>query len=388
MRMDSAETGNDASIAAAIAPDSLAKPATERLKSLDVMRGFAVVSMIVVNAMAYSSQTYGLDAFGFLSHSPWAGFTFADFVFPAFLFMVGVSISASVRRTNQIDRGLFARVSARTLRLVVLGIVIANIPWTTPIGDWRWLGVLQRIGLCYFVAALLFATTGWRVRAFIAMMVLLLYWPLAAMPLPGAGAANLWIAGANFVSWTDRTLLGVHIYLRGPHGYDPEGLLGTLPAIAQCLLGTMAGEWLLSHRQSSPAVGKLAIAGAVVACLGLAWSPLFPIVKNIWTSSFVLLSTGLAVILLAGLVWLLDQRHKNVWGVRFFEAFGANAILAYALQSFAQFIPGDEGMQSLSAAGTRSGYSIAMALLPVVLFIAILWLPLELMRRKRWIVKI
>jgi len=373
------------SAAVAVAPAAMI---TVRLKSLDVLRGLVVVGMIVVNAMTYSSQTYGLAAFGFLMHSRWAGFTFADFVFPAFIFMAGVSVAASLHKTKATGVAPLSRISARTLRLLVLGFFIANIPWAIPVGDWRWLGVLQRIGLCYFAAAFLFALTSWRTRAWIAAIVLLLYWPLATLPMPDGGAVDLWKPGANFVSWVDRTVMGTHAFAMGAAGYDPEGLLSTLPAIAQCLLGTLVGEWLLAHRHSDAAMGQLAVAGAIAVCLGLVWSPFFPIVKNIWTSSYVLLSTGLATILLAAFVRLLDQKRASLWGLTFFEAFGINAIVAYVLHELAQFIPGSDGMHSLSVAGSNSGLSVATALFPIAVFIAVLWLPLEIMRRKRWIVKI
>jgi predicted acyltransferase len=302
--------------------------------------------------------------------------------------MAGVSIAASLHNAKVAGAPPISRIGARTLRLLVLGFFIANIPWTIPVADWRWLGVLQRIGFCYFAAAILFVLAEWRMRTWIATIVLLLYWPLAALPMPDGGVVDLWKPGANFISWVDRTVMGTHVFATGAAGYDPEGLLSTLPAIAQCLLGTLVGEWLLERRQSDVAMGQLAIAGALAACFGLVWSPFFPIVKNIWTSSYVLLSTGLAAILLAALVWLLDQRRASLWGLSFFEAFGVNAILAYVLHELAQLIPSGDGMHSLSVAGSNPGLSVATALFPIAVFVAILWLPLEIMRRKRWILKI
>ena len=385
---EGAESASIAPMVAAVPATAAASTVTVRMRSLDVLRGLVVVGMIIVNAMSYSSQTYGFAAFGFFMHSRWAGFTFADFVFPAFIVMAGVSIAASMQNAKAVNATPLFRISARTLRLLVLGLFIANIPWAVPLGDWRWLGVLQRIGLCYFAAAILFATTGWRTRAWIVAIVLLLYWPLVTLPTPDGAAVNLWKPGANIVSWVDRTVMGSHAFSTGAAGYDPEGLLSTLPAIAQCLLGTLIGEWLLSRRHSHAAMGQLALAGAVAVCFGLAWSPFFPIVKNIWTSSYVLLSAGLVAILLAGSVWLLDQKRASPWGVSFFEAFGVNAILAYVLHELAQFIPGGDGMHSLSVAGSNLGLSVAMTFFPIVVFLAILWLPLEFMRRNRWIVKI
>ena len=144
----------------AVAAVPVSEAATLRLRSLDVLRGLVVVGMIIVNAMSYSSQNYGLHAFAFLMHAPWAGFTFADFVFPAFIIMAGVSIAASMQGTKAADALLISRISSRTLRLLVLGFFIANIPWAMSQSDWRWLGVLQRIGICYFAGAILFVSVG------------------------------------------------------------------------------------------------------------------------------------------------------------------------------------------------------------------------------------
>lgn len=372
----------------ALAPASVGAAAPVRLKSLDVMRGLVVVGMIVVNAMASSNRDYGFESFPALMHSTWAGFTFADFVFPAFVFMVGVSIAVSSRHAQRFDGPFAARVSARSGRLLILGFLLANIPWAMGEGNWHVMGVLQRIGLCYFAAALLFAYTSWRARAWIAAGILLLYWPLAAIPTPDGRMVDLLQPGANLISWFDRTVMGPHVSASGPAGYDAQGLLSTLPAIAQGLLGTLAGEWFLGRGRSRDGLWKLAAAGGTAAVLGFAWSPFFPIVKNIWSSSFVLVSSGLAALLLAACAWLLDRRRADIWGMSFFEAFGVNAILAYVVHELAQFIPASESMHTLSAEGANSGLPELMAFFPIAVFLAILWIPLEYMRRKRWIVKI
>ncbi|MGH6878415.1 MAG: acyltransferase family protein [Rhizomicrobium sp.] len=227
----------------------------ERLISLDVMRGFAVLGMIVVNTLAFSNDAYGYrPAFVFLAHSPWAGFTFADFVFPAFIFMAGFSVAVSLQRNPRLDWHLFRRISTRSAELLVIGILLTNIGWFGQMhhGAWRPMGVLQRIGICYFATALLFVTCGPRARLIVAGVVLLLYWPLTLIPVSHQ-ASELLVPGANFISWVDRTVLGTHLFATGSHGFDPEGLLSTLPAIAQCLLGALAGEWLLKNRDMASA---------------------------------------------------------------------------------------------------------------------------------------
>jgi predicted acyltransferase len=374
----------------AVAARPVAKIVRERLVSLDAMRGFAVLGMIVVNTLASSRDTYGFSpSLSFLAHSRWAGFTFADFVFPAFIFMAGFSVAVSMQRSCRLDATLFRRIAIRSFILFALGFLLTNIDWLRhpEHGDWRLMGVLQRIGLCYFATALLFVTRKPRALLAVATLVLLFYWPLALVPVPNQ-PTDLLVPGANFISWLDRTLLGPHAFLTGAHGYDPEGLLATLPAMAQCLIGAIAGEWLLRNRDNASAPLHLALAGAVCTALGLLWSPFFPIVKNIWTSSYVLFSAGLTLWLLSFAYWALDRKKFRSPSLTFLEAFGLNALLAYMLQELAQLIPAADEMHALDAASHRTEASFLVANLPVLIFILMLWVPLEFLRRRRWIVKI
>ncbi len=374
----------------AVAARPAAGVARERLVSLDAMRGFAVLGMIVVNTLASSRDAYGFSpSFAFFAHSRWAGFTFADFVFPAFIFMAGFSVAVSMQQSRRLDGLLFRRLATRTFVLFALGFLLTNIDWLShpEQGDWRLMGVLQRIGLCYFATALLFVTMGPRARLIVAALVLLLYWPLSLVPVPHQ-TTDFLIPGANFVSWLDRTLLGPHAFLTGPHGYDPEGLLSTLPAMAQCLIGALAGEWFLKNRDRKSTPQRLAVAGAVCTAAGLLWSPFFPLVKNMWTSSYVLFSTGLVLLLFVLAYWALDRKRFRLPAVTFLEAFGLNALLAYALQELAQLLPAGNEMHALGAASQRTEASFLVADLPVLIFILMLWVPLEFLRRRRWIVKI
>jgi predicted acyltransferase len=364
--------------------------ARERMLSLDVMRGFVVVGMIVVNTIAFSNVSYGYHpASQLLSHSLWAGFTFADFVFPAFIFMAGFAIAISLRRATP-EWQTIRRIGARSFALLALGFLLANVTLFDQVGDWRCLGVLQRIGLCYFATALLFLAYQPRARVLLTICLLTIYWPLTLLPLPHE-PTNLLLPGANFISWVDRTVLGRHALVAGPQGYDPEGLLSTLPAIAQCLFGASIGEWFLKNRVRDDALPKIALAGAACLLLGLCWSPFFPIVKNIWTSSFVLVSSGLVMIMFCAFYWVMDERKVRLRGAPFLEAFGVNALLAYILQELAQLLPAAGALGDMHAIGIASLNTQIPGLvgnLPVVAFILILWAPLELMRRRRWILKI
>ena len=183
-------------------------------------------------------------------------------------------------------------------------------------------------------------------------------------------------------------VLGSHALVTGRSGYDPEGLLSTLPAIAQCLLGALAGDWLLNNRAVERAPWKLAAAGAVALAVGLAWSPFFPIIKNIWSSSYVLFSTGLVMLLLALSWWAIDRKRLSFWGVTFLEAFGVNALLAYVIQETAQLLPAGREMHAIGAASMKMEAPVLMTNLPIVAFLVMLWVPLEFMRRRRWIVRL
>lgn len=365
----------------------------ERLVSLDVMRGLTVVGMIVVNTAAYLKSLGGYGTYPFLLHSPWAGFTAADAVFPAFIFMVGMSIPLAMKRESGkavLDAGAARRIGWRTLRLVGLGLLISNLyfladPAANPL---RPMGVLQRIGVCYGAAALLYLAGGWRTRAILTAVILLAYWPLSLAPSPDGVATDLHRAGADFVSWFDRAVLGLHAFAKGPHGFDPEGLLSTLPAIAQCLLGGLAGEWLLRQPRNARVAGSLVLAGLAVGLAGLAWSLTYPPVKAIWTSSYVLISSGLCLIVFAACYWLWDVRGAPRWTGLFFVAFGVNAIFAYVLHELASI--------ALAGQWMRVPYGLALpwlgpepaALVSVAIFVAMIWAPVDYLRRRNWIIKV
>jgi predicted acyltransferase len=224
-------------------------------------------------------------------------------------------------------------------------------------------------------------------RLGLAIGILLLYWPLCLLPQPDGHATDLYTAGANFVSWFDRAVLGAHAYVKGPLGYDPEGILSTLPAVAQCLLGTLAGEWVLrAPRESVPRA--FALAGVALAAVGLLWSPFFPLIKSIWTSSYVLLSTGLALLVWAGCFWLLDLKRTKPWGIAFVLAFGMNAIFAYVLHELASLMLAGDGIRWFDRIASLALPPKAAALVPVLVFLLIVWLPVGYLYRRHWIIRI
>ncbi len=311
-----------------------AESSSNRLVSLDLMRGLIVAAMIVVNF------SLGEDGFGQFSvyptlvHAEWIGFTFADFVFPAFLFMVGMSISLTTRSSASLDSSSIRRICMRTVRLFILGFLLSNFLYQWIHGwafDGRFviMGVLQRIGLCYAVAAILSRTLSARTLGVVAGAILILYWPLTLIPTPDHRYVDLAVPGMNFVAWVDRTLLGRHVWVAGPSGYDTAGLLSTLPSIAQSLLGVVAGRIFSKDARTTKGLARYFVVGVILSIAGLIWGLYFPIIKSLWTSSFVLLSTGLSIMLLAICQALFSADNAVA---RFFVVFGRNAILAYALQ--------------------------------------------------------
>lgn len=352
---------------------------TRRLPSLDLLRGLTVLGMIVVNATAGVAHRDG-PVFAPLLHSDWAGFTIADAVFPAFIVMLGVSITLSSTRRSTLP------ILARAGRLILLGLLLSNIFWLYDMSEYhpRLPGVLQRIGIVYGATALLYRAAGWRARAIVAVAILLLYWPLCLLPSPDGVPTDLWVPGHGFVSWVDRALLGPLRFVRGPEGYDPEGLLGTFPTIAEALIGTLAGDWLRRGLPPRTTWRAMLIAALAMIVVGLGWGVVFPIVKNLWTSSFVLLSAGIALLALAGFHALFDGRGESGKRGGLLGSFGRNAIAAYALHELTAFLLTSDAMQlPFRALAPLTGTRVA-ALAPVLIFTALVWWPIAAMDRRGW----
>ena len=359
-----------------------AKP--QRLVSLDLLRGLAVIGMIIVNSMA-GQQGQG-PVYPTLLHAHWNGLHAADVVFPAFLFMVGVSIPLSLRRREEAD---YSHILWRSLRLILLGFILSNMFWFSQFGSgtWRALGVLQRIGIVYGACALMFLTLAPRTRMIVAGAILVLYWPLTLIPTLDGVPTDLWVRGRNFVGSVDRVVLGPHVYVPGPEGYDPEGILGTLPAIAQGLIGMAVGEYLLRRQDLKP----LWIAGAAMLVAGIAWGFVFPVVKDIWSSTFVLVTSGISLLVLAALSLLFDG--KPVSSARSVAEtivlpFGMNAIAGYTLHEVTWALLGWDLVQLPYVQLRPSVGPELAAFAPVLLYLAFIWLAMFYLWRKRWLIRI
>lgn len=301
-----------------------------RLISLDVFRGLTVAAMILVNNPGSWAHIYPP-----LEHSEWNGCTPTDLIFPFFVYIVGVSLVYALDGVKQ--RGgptgaVLLRVTRRAAVLFGLGLLLSLYPKFN-FADVRIMGVLQRLGLVFLGCSIIFLKTSWRTQLGLLAAILIGYAVLMQLvPVPGFGPANL-EPTTNLGAWLDRLLFGEAHLWKTSRTWDPEGLLGTLPALGTGLLGVLTAQWL---RRPGPApaakVAWLFVAAGAVSILGLIWAPWFPINKALWSSSYVLYTGGLAMTGLAALYWICDvQAYRAGTGPAL--AYGANAILVYCLSA-------------------------------------------------------
>jgi predicted acyltransferase len=300
-----------------------------RLVSLDVFRGATIAAMVLVNNPGNSS------AYWPLTHAKWNGWTPTDLIFPFFLFIVGVSLVLSFRsrlRRGDSTRSLVWHTVKRSLTIFALGLLLNGLP-PFHLATWRIPGVLQRIALAYFAAAMITLYCKTCARMLWIASLLVGYWLLMRyVPVPGFGVPGRDIPflhpNANLAAYLDRKLMMGHLY---EQTRDPEGVLSTLPAIATTLCGGLTGEWLGSNRRKTQKMLGMLALGAAGLIAGEVWSFWFPINKNLWTSSYVLFTTGCALLCLAICYWITDIRQYRGWLTKPFIIFGTNAIAAYVL---------------------------------------------------------
>ncbi len=318
----------------------------KRLLSLDVFRGITMASMILVN------DPGGDHSYAPLEHSKWNGCTPTDLIFPFFLFMVGISIVYAMESRKEVSTDhnkLILHALKRTAILLLITYVIRfyfmvdlrHIRISEVLAHMRIPGVLTRIAVVYFICAVLYIKTSQKTRDWLFVIFLVGYYIIMTfIPVPGVGYANL-EPTTNLGAWLDRTIFTTNHLWAESKTWDPEGLLGTIPAVATGLFGIRLGTWIKrKDHEDSVKVTWMFVYGVIAVILALIWDLFFPINKALWTSSFVLYTGGLATIGLALSYWLIDVRgHKKFTSI--FVAFGANAITAYIL---ADFIPHYMGM--------------------------------------------
>lgn len=330
-------------------------PRRERLLSLDVFRGLTVAGMLLVNDPGTWSAIYPP-----LEHATWNGWTPTDLVFPFFLFIVGITthLSLSSRRARGDDeRAIRNQILRRGALIFLIGFLMNGFPyfaWGAIPGipdptfgqrvvhrllDWRIMGVLQRIGLAYIIAALLTQRASVKRIVITAATLLIGYFVvMTAFPVPPTGLPGLLVLDTPsntmaaywdrfFLNWS-RFGLGNHIWISS-RNWDPEGILSTIPAAVTGMLGVLAGRWIASPRSLAERLNGLFAAGALVMMAGMAWNWVFPINKSIWTSSYVLFCGGMAAIGIATTMWIVDVHQRKGW-TKFFVVYGTNPLIAFA----------------------------------------------------------
>ncbi len=316
------------------------QPPTKRLRSVDTLRGFDMCWILglggVVKGVFSALPEGDLRAWleSQLKHVPWDGFHFYDLIFPLFLFLSGVSMAFSLPlRTEREGRaGALRHVIWRGVVLFLLG-VFFNGGLKDGLESVRWMGVLQRIGLASACAGVLSLFLPARRLVFVCLALLIGYAALFPLASAVGGEGGLYEEGKNVVNWFDSRWLPGRKH-DGSH--DPEGLLSTVPAVATALLGVLCGGVLRGAGPSVRTSGRLVGVGLVLIAGGWAWSPFFPVIKKLWTSSFVLVAGGWSMVLLGGFSWLTDVREWVAW-TRPFVWVGSNSIALYLLSGLGVF---------------------------------------------------
>ena len=312
-----------------------------RLLSLDVARGITIAFMIMVN------NNGGTGSWGFMNHAAWNGLTATDLVFPTFVFVMGISVVFAIEA--RLARGIARRelirhALQRAAILVLLGIVVNSFP-RFELEHIRFYGVLQRIAVCYLAVSLLYLATPRAGPIAAALLIALVgYWVLVRwVPVPGAGVPGRDVpfmdVRQNLVSWLDRQLFPYHLYREPPdHNVrDPEGLLSDIPALGTALMGMLTGLWIRTRRSIPAKVRGLAAAAVSSLTVGYLWAFWFPLNKNLWTSSYVLVAGGYSLALLTLTFWAVEQRGWRTGWTWVWLVFGSNAIAAYM---FSELLPG------------------------------------------------
>lgn len=381
--------------------------ANSRLISLDVFRGMTIAGMVLVNNPGTWSHIYDP-----LEHASWHGLTPTDWIFPFFLFIVGVAIPIALgkRLAEGITQKVYTKIVSRSAMIFALGLSMSVIPFfqfaATNAPDWLkmliWMamtggllflllrnfkaagiliglsiagviglnlagynvvpynfgtmripGVLQRIAVCYLVVSFIFLHTNWKQQIYIAIGILLGYWAVMTLvPVPGCDVTTIDDKACNLAAWLDRSILTEDHIWRSAKVFDPEGILSTLPAIATTIAGVLTGTWLTkrpsasvlsesggtAHDDNLNKVSGLFFFGTVLLGAGYVWNSYFPFNKALWTSSYVLVTAGLALLTLGACFWLIDIKGYKAWA-KPFVIFGMNALPLFVFSGiFARMI--------------------------------------------------
>lgn len=316
----------------------LATPASgspSRLLFIDALRGFDMFWITGGDDICRALAVWlGWTWLGHhMEHRPWEGFVFYDLIFPLFVFIVGIVLPMSLKKYEGRPSAAYPRILRRFVLLLLLGWIHGGL-LQLDFAQMRWPGVLQRIAISYLFTAIAVQHLKARGQAILTATLLLGYWALLAfVPAPGFHAYDLSPEG-NLVGYVDRLVIPGK-FCCYPFG-DNEGLLSNIPAIATCLFGALTGWWLTQPRPAMRKFQGLVLAGVASLAIGLAWAPLFPIIKNLWTSSYVMIAAGWSLLLVAAFYFVIDISGATRWAFPF-VVIGVNALTIYVLQEFVNF---------------------------------------------------
>lgn len=314
--------------------DSQAKVLSNRYLALDVLRGMTIAFMIIVNTPGSWRDLYAP-----LAHADWHGFTPTDLVFPTFLFVVGNAMSFAMKRLQEIPKALFYRkVFKRTFLIFLIGWLLNAFPFFDyneagemvfiDLKEVRLVGVLQRIALCYFFAALILYWGGEKLGWIFSAVALLAYWPIMYF---FGDAGDPYSLTGNAAIKLDRILIGEsRMYMGEGIPFDPEGILSTLTSIVNVIAGYLAGKMIQRKGNITSTVQTLFIAGIALIAVSYLLDLAFPINKKIWTSPYVTLTVGWDLLILGGLIFFVEIKKLTAW-TYFFQAFGRNPLILYVL---------------------------------------------------------
>lgn len=367
----------------------------QRFIALDIFRGITIAFMIMVN-------NAGPHSFNEMRHADWHGFTLTDLVWPSFLFVMGAAMAYTKERWNKMSqKEVVVKILKRTFLIFLIGYLMYWFPFFDydadgvfqfrPISHTRILGVLQRIALCYGIAALLVYYTGLRTIIISSVVILLAYW------IAMAGYGNLDSKTGNLQSVIDMAALTPnHMYRMGKEGYDACGILGTFPAVVNTLAGFVCAWFIKNKPKGFETLAKVAMAG--FACLAIAylWNLVFPYNKKIWTSSYVMLTIGIDCLIFVCLIYITDFIGHVKWA-NFFNVFGKNPLFIYVLSEliprFFGAISTPEGKSvwsklytNIFAAGLGNG--LLASLLYCMFLMFVYWLAAWWMDKKKIYVKL
>ena len=392
---------------------------SKRLISLDALRGYTIVLMVIVNDPGSWSHVYAP-----LLHADWHGITLTDLVFPSFLFVVGVSIALAYAKrldAGADKKGLYKKIVSRAAKIMLLGWFL----WLWPsfdFGDMRYVGVLPRISIVFLVCALIFLNTNWKQQVWIAALTLVGYWMLMAfVPVPiddvirdalvtgqvqysegmldigsirqvsdGFIAAN-YEPGVNITAWLDRLLVPGDFW---QVTWDPEGLMSTFPAIATGMIGMLIGRVILSIEDPYKKLTWIFFIGFSMYLLGAAWGWFMPLNKNLWSSSYTLWTAGMCSMGLAAAILVVDMLGYTR-GTKLGIVYGANAITSYVLAGMLTLVFYSDIFGGVSLSGlwmdSVTGIGIApklASLLYAIIYMFIIYIPAYILYRRRIFLKV